>query len=245
MYVPASFAVTEPAVLHEFMERHSFATLVSHDGTEPFASHVPLLLDRDTGPKCRLIGHVARANPQWKHAGGQRVLAIFSGPHAYVSPTWYAAQNVVPTWNYVAVHAYGVLRLIDARERLREIVRRTVAVYEANMPQPWSVDMPEAAFIDKLLESIVGFVIDVDRIRDALGRPRFTRDDASTEPTVGVVNGLAVTGAGGDVLLVEATAMDATRRERGELTLTGQLGDVMSESGAIALSYIRSRRDAR
>ncbi len=164
MYVPASFAVTDLAVLHGFMERHSFATLVSHDGTEPFASHVPLLLDRDAGPNGRLIGHVARANPQWKHAGGQRVLAIFSGPHAYVSPTWYAAQNVVPTWNYVAVHAYGVLRLIDDREGVREIVRRTVAVYEANMPRPWSVDAPEASFIDKLLAAIVGFEIDVDRI---------------------------------------------------------------------------------
>jgi transcriptional regulator len=125
---------------------------------------VPLLLDRDAGPNGRLIGHVARANPQWKHAGGQRVLAIFSGPHAYISPTWYAAQNVVPTWNYVAVHAYGVLQLIDDRERLREIVRRTVAVYEANMPQPWSVDAPETSFIDRLLDAIVGFEIDVDRI---------------------------------------------------------------------------------
>jgi transcriptional regulator len=164
MYVPASFAVTDLAVLHDFIERHSFATLVSHDGTEPFASHVPLLLDRDAGLHGRLVGHVARANPQWKHAGGQRVLAIFSGPHAYVSPTWYAAQNVVPTWNYVAVHAYGVLRLIEDRERLREIVRRTVAVYEASMPRPWSVEMPEAAFIDKLLEAIVGFEIEIDRI---------------------------------------------------------------------------------
>jgi transcriptional regulator len=164
MYVPASFAVTDRAVLHQFMEAHSFATLVSHDGTDPFASHVPLLLDRDAGPHGRLIGHIARANPQWKHAGGQRVLAIFSGPHAYVSPTWYEAQNVVPTWNYVAVHAYGALRLIDDRERLREIVRRTVAVYEANMPRPWSVKMPEAVFIDKLLDAIVGFEIDVDRI---------------------------------------------------------------------------------
>jgi transcriptional regulator len=164
MYVPASFAVTELAVLHDFIERHSFATLVSHDGREPFASHVPLLLDREAGPNGWLVGHVARANPQWKHAGGQRVLAIFNGPHAYISPTWYAAQNVVPTWNYVAVHAYGVLQLIDDRERLREIVRRTVAVYEANMPQPWSVDAPEASFVDKLLEAIVGFEIEVDRI---------------------------------------------------------------------------------
>jgi len=164
MYIPASFSVTDQAVLHDFMERHSFATLVSYDGSEPFASHVPLLLERDVSPHGRILGHIARANPQWKHASGQRVLVMFTGPHAYVSPTWYEAQNAVPTWNYLAVHAYGELRLIDDRERLRDVIRRTVDVYEASMPQPWSIDMPEAEFLDKLLEAIVGFEIDVDRI---------------------------------------------------------------------------------
>ena len=85
--------------------------------------------------------------------------------------------------------------------------------------------------------------IDIARINDALGRPRFKRDEANHDSVVGVVNGLAVTGAGGDVLIVEATSMDAKRRDQGQLTLTGQLGDVMSESGNIALSYIRSQRD--
>jgi transcriptional regulator len=164
MYVPPTFAVTDHPTLHAFIESHSFATLVSHDGTAPFASHVPLLLDRDAGPHGRLIGHVARANPQWQHAAGQRVLAIFSGPHAYISPTWYAAQNVVPTWNYVAVHVYGALRLIDDDTRLHDIVCRTVEVYERDMPRPWSIDSAEATFIDTLLAAIVGFEIDIDRI---------------------------------------------------------------------------------
>jgi transcriptional regulator len=164
MYIPASFAVTDHSALHDFIESHSFATLVSHDGTAPFASHIPLLLDRDAGPHGRLIGHVARANPQWQHAGGQRVLAMFTGPHAYISPTWYAAQNVVPTWNYVAVHVYGALRPIDDHSHLLDIVRRTVAVYERNMPRPWSVDSADATFIDKLLAAIVGFEIDIDRL---------------------------------------------------------------------------------
>jgi len=92
------------------------------------------------------------------------VLVMFTGPHAYVSPTWYEAQNVVPTWNYVAVHAYGALRLIDDRERLRDVLQRMVSVYEANMPRPWSMEVAEAEFLDKLLDAIVGFEIDVDRI---------------------------------------------------------------------------------
>lgn len=164
MYIPPSFAVTDQTQLHEFMQHHSFATLVSQAGDEPSASHLPLLLDRDTGPRGRLIGHFARANSHWQSAAGQRVLVIFQGPHAYVSPGWMESQNVVPTWNYVAVHAYGTLRLIEDRDRLRDIVRRTVETYESNRATPWLLSQPEAEFIDKLLAAIVGFEIDIDRL---------------------------------------------------------------------------------
>ena len=87
MYVPKSFEETDQDRLHEFIEKHSFATLVSHSAAESFASHLPLLLDRDAGSHGKLIGHMARANPQWRQAEGQEVLTIFHGPHAYVSPT--------------------------------------------------------------------------------------------------------------------------------------------------------------
>jgi len=106
MYIQSNFVETDQHKLHDFIERQSFVTLVSNDGGEPVASHLPLLLDRDHGPHGRLIGHMARANPQWQSADNQSVLAIFHGPHAYISPTWYEAVNVVPTWNYVAVHVY-------------------------------------------------------------------------------------------------------------------------------------------
>ncbi|MFM9962214.1 MAG: FMN-binding negative transcriptional regulator, partial [Planctomycetaceae bacterium] len=132
MYIPPSFLETDRTKLHEFMEQHSFATLISSHEDEPVASHLPLLLDRDAGPHGRLMGHMARANSHWQTAGNQRALAIYHGPHAYVSPGWIAAQNVVPTWNYVTVHAYGTLRLIEDRDRLREILQRTVSRYESN-----------------------------------------------------------------------------------------------------------------
>jgi transcriptional regulator len=88
MYIPAVFAEADQANLHDFVEKNSFGPLVSQFDGEPFASHLPFLLDRQSGPHGCLIGHMARANPQWQQADGQTVLAIFSGPHAYISPTW-------------------------------------------------------------------------------------------------------------------------------------------------------------
>lgn len=164
MYIPPSFLVTDSATMHDFMQSHSFATLVSQAGAEPLASHLPLLVDRDVGTHGRLIGHMARANSHWQSAAGQRVLAIFHGPHAYVSPGWMESQNVVPTWNYVTVHAYGSLRLIEDRDRLRDIVQRMVETYEASRSSPWSMSQPESEFIDKLLAAIVGFEINIDRL---------------------------------------------------------------------------------
>src|SRR5688572_23601686 len=111
MYIPATFAETDRNKLFEFIEQYSFATLVSTSGAEPIASRLPFLFDRQAGPHGRLLGHMARANPQWKTADGTRVLVMFDGPHAYISPTWYESRQVVPTWNYVAVHAYGTLHV--------------------------------------------------------------------------------------------------------------------------------------
>ncbi len=164
MYVPASFAESDRTRLHDFMERHSFATLVARENLSLSASHLPLLLDREVGANGRLIGHMARANSQWEHAASQPVLAIFHGPHAYISPTWYEVANTVPTWNYVAVHASGTLRLVEDRQRLRDIIVRTVDVYESNMPQPWTLKIPEADFVERLLDAIVGFEIDIDQL---------------------------------------------------------------------------------
>src|SRR5947208_238650 len=150
MYVPPHFAESDPDALHVFIERHGFGLLVSQVGGEPFATHLPLLLDCTAGPHGTLLGHVARANPQWRELAGQTSLAIFSGPHAYVSPTWYEAENVVPTWNYVAVHAYGRAELVEDRDALMDIVRRSVAVYEAGTPRPWVFD-PTDPYAGRLL----------------------------------------------------------------------------------------------
>jgi len=163
MYIPAAFAETDLTRLHDFIELNSFGLLVSQVDGLPFASHLPLLLERSAEPFGTLIGHMARANPQWRDMEGQTALAIFSGPHAYISPTWYEAENAVPTWNYVAVHAYGRVQIIENGDALLEIVQRTVRVYERSMPQPWSFN-GYGTFVERLLAQIVGFRIEVEKI---------------------------------------------------------------------------------
>jgi transcriptional regulator len=163
MYIPAAFEETDPTWLHDFVEQHSFGLLVTQVDGVPFATHLPFLLERTSGPRGVLVGHMARANPQWRNLQGQAVLAIFSGPHAYVSPSWYEASSVVPTWNYTAVHVYGRAEIVEEAGPLLEVVRETVRFYEEAMPQPWPLD-ESGAFVERLLSQIVGFRIEIERI---------------------------------------------------------------------------------
>jgi len=163
MYIPTAFAETDLTKLHEFIEQNSFGLLVSQIEGLPFATHLPFLLERTTGPHGTLVGHMARANPQWRETGGQTALAIFSGPHAYISPTWYEAEQVVPTWNYIAVHAYGRVQIVEDEGALLDIVERSVRVYEQAIPRPWSFD-PSSTFVKRMVTQIVGFRIEVQKI---------------------------------------------------------------------------------
>ena len=164
MYVPPSFSETDQAKLHEFIDQHSFATLISQALDEPVATHLPLLLNRGQGPQGTLISHMARANGHWQTAADQQVLVIFHGPHAYISPSWYESANVVPTWNYVAVHVYGILRLIEDQNRLSELIRQMVLRYESTQPNPWVLDSQDEAFVSKMMNAIVGFEVEINRI---------------------------------------------------------------------------------
>ncbi len=182
MYIPKLFEVTDLATLHEFIETHSFATLVTAAGERPIATRVPLLLERSRGRQGTLLGHVARANPQWRSFDGeQQCLAMFDGPHAYVSPSWYANAPAVPTWNYAAVHVYGIPRAIHDAEQLARLVDRMVAAYEAGMTEPWPGILP-AEFKASMLKAIVGFAIEIDRIEGKfkLGQNRPLEDRLGT-----------------------------------------------------------------
>lgn len=176
MYVPASFRVDDQETVFEFVERHSFATVVSVRAGVPFASHVPLMLDRGRNV---LVGHLARANPQWDtFESGDEVLAIFTGPHAYISPTWYTTGPAVPTWNYTAVHIYGKPRLLSG-EPTAEAVDTLVRKYEDHREKPWPNELP-ADFRHRLLAAIVGFEIPLERVecKFKLGQNRSAEDQA-------------------------------------------------------------------
>jgi len=198
MYVPAAFRETDPGKLFDLIEQYSFGLLVSQADDRPFATHLPMLLERSAGSQGRLIGHVARANPHWQTAAGQKVLAIFSGPHAYISPSWYESDNVVPTWNYVAVHVYGTFRAIEETGELLQIVGKYVDYYEAPLPRPWKFD-PGSEFSQKLAQSIVGFNIEIERIEGKWklnqNHPRERREK--------VVNALRAGGSGMDAAIAD------------------------------------------
>jgi transcriptional regulator len=127
-------------------------------------SHIPFLPERGADGAIRLLGHVARGNEQWKALeGAEHLVAIFQGPHAYVSPTWYASHPSVPTWNYSVVHAHGSARLMD-EAGLHDLLMRLSAIYEAGNPKPWRMSELPAAYVDSMLKMIVGFEIEVERL---------------------------------------------------------------------------------
>jgi len=182
MYIPKAFEVTDRAALHDFIEGNSFATIVTSVEGAPFATRLPFILDRGAGASGTLIGHVARANPHWRSFDGRaQALAMFDGPHAYISPSWYVTSPAVPTWNYATVHAYGTPRVIDDAGRVEAIVDRLVAIHESGLPQPWSAHQVASDFKAKLLKAIVGFEMVIDRLEGKfkLGQNRPIEDQLS------------------------------------------------------------------
>ncbi len=166
MYLPPHFTETDIAALHALMRAHDFALIIAARDGVPEAAHLPFLLDAERGPQGTLIAHMARANKLWRAFDGTaEVLVVFQGPHAYVSPRWYedGGAGAVPTWNYAAVHAYGTPRLIEDETRVREILTRLAAMYEAANPSPWTLESAPAT-VEKLLAGIVAFEIPIARL---------------------------------------------------------------------------------
>ncbi len=186
MYTPISFVEADLSILYSCIEENSFATLVTTDSEGLAVSHLPLLLDPEAGPNGTLIGHMAKANPQWREIANGDALAIFHGPHAYISPGWLNEQNVVPTWNYVAVHVTGKVQLVEGQTELLEIVRQYVNFYEASMSAPWQLESADPEFIGKLLDAIVGFTIEITSIE---GKWKLNQNH-SNERRQKIVNGL-------------------------------------------------------
>jgi transcriptional regulator len=181
VYLPPAFTEARPEALIEHIERYDFGLLMSHGAGGLIASHIPFLVKHD-GDRLHLHAHLARPNPQVGHlARGDEVLAIFHGPHAYISPSWYTSGPSVPTWNYADVHAYGIVRLVEDADWLRQLLRRLSERHEARNPDPWQMqDLPET-YLGGMMKGIVGLDIAVTRLegkyklsqnRPAADRPR-------------------------------------------------------------------------
>ena len=170
MYIPKDFALEDREAAFALMKRFDFALVVSAPGGAVAASHLPVLLDETRGDNGTLCAHMARANPQWRDfeklaADGGEALVVFQGPHAYVSPTWYGGhQPAVPTWNYMAVHAYGRPRIMDDPAQVRGLLERLVATQEAGLEPPWSLDGQDEAFVAGMMRGIVAFEIPIARL---------------------------------------------------------------------------------
>ncbi|MGE4404060.1 FMN-binding negative transcriptional regulator [Pseudomonas sp.] len=192
MYLPAAFRQDDLGELQRQIDATPLALLASAGADGVQASHLPLLLEPAEGELGTLYGHFARANPHWRALpDGGDALAVFSGPDAYISPSWYPAKaehgKVVPTWNYIAVHARGPVQLIEDRDSLLRIVSRLSDRHEAGRPRPWAVGDAPRDYLDAMLRAIVGFALPIRQLEGKwkLGQNRSPADQA------GVRQGLA------------------------------------------------------
>lgn len=191
MYTPPAFREDDPDTLRAIMRGVRLATLVTATADGLMATPLPLFLVEAEGAAGTLYGHLARANPQWKLEPTGEAMAIFAGPDAYVTPSWYPSKRehgkVVPTWNYEAVHAYGPVEFFDDRERLREAVTRLTELHERPRADPWAVSDAPDGYIDAQLRGIVGLRMPITRVEGkrkmSQNRPPADRD--------GVAAGLA------------------------------------------------------
>ncbi|MBD9441803.1 FMN-binding negative transcriptional regulator [Pseudomonas sp. PDM04] len=192
MYTPRSFAIDDLQQMQQHMLDTRLAMVVTHGAQGLQASHLPLMLRPNEGPNGTLYGHFARANPQWKELQeGAEALVIFAGADAYVSPGFYPGKaehgKVVPTWNYVAVHAYGTAQVITDAEPLLDLVSALTDRHEAGRAQPWKVADAPADYIDGMLKAIVGFALPIQRLE---GKRKLSQNRSSAD-MAGVREGLA------------------------------------------------------
>jgi transcriptional regulator len=169
VYLPAHFNETRIDVLHSLMRANPLATLVVAAESGLVANHMPVETLSSPAPLGRLHGHIARANPLWKeYRDGEKALAIFQGPQAYVSPSFYPSKalkgEVVPTWDYAVVHAAGTLRFIHDPDWLRAFVATLTKTHEGARAEPWKMDDAPTPYIDKMLKMIVGFEFSISHL---------------------------------------------------------------------------------
>ena len=204
MYIPRHFAQEDVAASHALIADNVFATLVTEVSARLDATHGPVVIDPDRGPLGTLRFHLARVNPTCDALErGSEILMVFVGPNTYVSPDWYAAENLVPTWNYAVVHAYGVTRRMGVDE-LRQLLDDLSAKHESRLPKkPWTTDKLPETLIEKLCGAIVGFELPITELQ---GKWKLNQNRGAADRTAVIE---ALEKLGGDVNLAVAARMRA------------------------------------
>lgn len=191
MYMPPAFVENDIGNIHATMRAARLANLVTATAEGPLASPLPLFLDETEGERGVLYGHLAKANPQWRAAPTGNGLAIFMGPNAYISPSWYATKQetgkVVPTWNYVTVQAFGPVEFFHEADRLIDVVRRLTSLHEGLRAKPWQVSDAPKDYIEAQLRGIVGVRMPITRLE---GKKKMSQNRNEADRR-GVAAGLA------------------------------------------------------
>ena len=210
MYIPPPFAADDRELLRGLIRDHGFGLLITAAPTL-VATHLPLEWDAGEGGEGRLLGHVSAANTQWRaFQEDAEALAVFQGPHAYISPTWYKSENMVPTWNYVAVHVRGTPRIVDDPAAAYATQQRLVETQESTLPKPWRLEDEDRERIDGLLRSIVVFETPIDQI---CGKAKMNQNRTLADRR-GAIAGLRKTGAVGDAAVADYMARQNAEEDK-------------------------------
>jgi transcriptional regulator len=191
MYLPKYHALNDIASMQSHMEQHALGAWVCTADNRLIANHIPFVLDRQHGTHGRLLGHVSRANPVWRAlADGAPSVVMFMGPNAYITPAWYPSKHkhgqVVPTWNYVTVHAHGVARAVEEPHWILDMLNRLTDAQESGRGNRWQVSDAPADYVEKKLRAIVGIELPIDHLE---GRLKVSQDE-ELEDRLGTVSGL-------------------------------------------------------
>lgn len=216
MYTPMYHALTDVTEMRAHIAEHPLGAWVCMAQSQLMANHIPFVWDAQHGAHGRLLGHVSRANPVWRElAGGAPSVVLFMGPHAYITPSWYPGKRehgkVVPTWNYVTVHAHGVARAIKDTEWILDVIKRLTDAQEARRDTPWKVSDAPSAYIDHMLRAVVGIEITIERLE---GRLKVSQDE-DEQDRLGTVEGLRHTSHAPAQTLSDLVLRELTKSEGG------------------------------
>jgi transcriptional regulator len=207
MYIPKYYKVDSLEEVKEFINTNGFAMLISQADGRLWATHIPLILDKDPDGKDILTGHLSKANKQWKNFNARdEVLAVFVGPNAYISSSWYDHENV-PTWNYIAVHVYGRISIVEG-DLLREQLGKMVDKYEAGLKNPISLSAMSKDYLEQEIKGLIGFEIEITEIQ-AAAKLSQNRDEKNYDR---ILAGLAKKGDKDSLIMAELMKREKDRR---------------------------------